>query len=131
MDIVELAGRLHEFADLGHVFGLHPALDHVAGGDPATDDKILADTRAHLVDGIEQEACPVLERAAILIGPFVFQRREKGGEQVTMGAVQFDPVETGLLCPLGGVGELVFDDMDLIDLERAGNDRRFFGRRYL
>ena len=87
MDVVELAGGLQEFTYLGYVFGLHPTVDHVATGDPATDDEILADALANFVDGIEQETRPVLERPAILIGSLVFQWREKGGEQITVSAV--------------------------------------------
>jgi len=44
---------------------------------------------------LEREAHPVFERAAVLVGAAVGERRDEGRQQVAVGAVQFEEVEPG------------------------------------
>ena len=51
--------------------------------------------RPHRGEDLQREAQPVGERAAILVRAAIGQRREEAGQQVAMGAVQFQHVEAG------------------------------------
>ena len=53
--------------------------------------------RAHRVEDLEREAHAVLERAAVLVGAQVGERREEAREQVAVRHVQLEQVEAGLV----------------------------------
>ena len=56
---------------------------------------------AHRLDHLEREPHPALERAAVLVGPPVGQRREELVQQVAVRGVQLDDVEAGGRAPAG------------------------------
>ena len=52
------------------------------------------------LEHLEPEARAVLERAAVLVGALVVERRQELGQQVAVAAVDVDDVEAGLARPL-------------------------------
>ena len=74
-----------------------PACQSVA--EMRTRDRLLrGPRRAHRVEHLEREAHAVLERAAVLVGAPVRERREEARQQVAVRHVQLEQVEAG---PLG------------------------------
>ncbi len=51
---------------------------------------------AHRVEDLEREAQPVLQRAAVLVGALVGDRRQERRQQVAVRGVQLEQVEAGL-----------------------------------
>src|SRR5262249_25853692 len=62
---------------------------------------------------IEQEASAVLQGTAVFIPAVVDSRTQKLSEQVSVGGVEFDPVEPRLAGPPGAVGEVLDEFLDL------------------
>ena len=63
----------------------------------------------------------VLERAAVLVGALVAQRREELVQQVAVGGVDLDHPEAGVPGALGRVDEGVDDAVDARGVERLGH----------
>ncbi len=68
-----------------------------AEGREADADAVRTPDRGHRLDHLEQQACPVLDRAAILVGTPVRAGLQELFDQIAVGGVDFDAVETGLL----------------------------------
>ncbi len=83
--------------------------------------------RDHRVGDLEHQPRPVLDRAAIFVGPDVRTVLEELVEQITVGAVDLDAVEAGEPGVLGALAVLLDDAGDLVDLERPGRDERLLG----
>ena len=68
----------------------------VGGRDPHAHRPVRGPHRPHRGEDLQREAQPVLERAAVLVGAPVGQRRDERRQQVAVRAVQFEQVEAGV-----------------------------------
>ena len=74
---------------------------------------------------LERQPRAVRDAAAVGVGALVRAVAQELVQQVAVGAVQLDAVETGGLRILGALAELLDDAADLAGLERArGRDLR-------
>ena len=78
-------------------------------------------------DDLQDEPHAAEEAAAEAVVPLVDVGAHELGDQVAVGAVQFDAVEARLLHAPGAFGELLDQFVDLLDRHRA--DRLALGRR--
>jgi hypothetical protein len=73
---------------------------------------------AHLftdgLDDLVQEAVAVAQRAAVIVLAVVDAGAEELGEEIAVGSVQLDAVETRLARPAGALGEHVDQVLDLV-----------------
>ena len=72
---------------------------------------------AHRLGDRHDEAHPVVERAAPVVGALVGERREELVEQVAVGAVDLDEVEAGARGALGGGGPGADEALDAVLVE--------------
>jgi translation initiation factor 1 (eIF-1/SUI1) len=70
------------------------------------------------VDHAQQQACPVLQRPAVLVVAHVRQRGEELVQQVSVSGVDLDHLEAGLDGTCGGGGEVGDDPIDLLGIHR-------------
>ena len=101
------AGRLEQARNRNCIVGRDPAFDPVMGRDAHADRLVLRPYCAHGSENFQRKAAAVFQRAAILIGAMIGQRRDETRQQVTVCAVQLQPVESGLgrlLCRLHEIG---------------------------
>ena len=113
-----------------HIAFLFPRNDIVAV-DRAEFDlqmEIAADARADRTDHFQQEARAVLQRSAVFVGAIIDPGREKLREQVTVGRMQLDAVETGFARPPGAVGK---SGHEVLDLRLAGGAAEKTVQRFL
>src|SRR3546814_11578469 len=71
------------------------------------------------VDHLQQQARPVFNGAAVLIVPLVYAVLKELIDQVTVGRMHFDAVETGLAGVLRGSGKIVHDARTFLDMQSA------------
>src|SRR3546814_7001011 len=71
------------------------------------------------VDHLQQQARPVFNGAAVLIVPLVYAVLKDLIDQVTVGRMHFDAVETGLAGVLRGSGKIVPDARNFLDMQSA------------
>ena len=67
--------------------------------------KSRADARADRLDDLDDEARAVLERPAVFVGAIVDRRAQELRDEVAVGAVQLDAVESRLARPPRALGE--------------------------
>ena len=106
------------FQTLGELDGLFdrvPAGLVVGAAQTHTDRVVGTDLGFDLLDDLEQEAHPVLERPAIPVGPLVAVWREEVGDEVAVAGMDLHHVEPGRLGPLGRLAEGLDDLLDLVD----------------
>ena len=84
------------------VVGGQPALAPVAAGDARAERQAARHHRAHRARDRKRKAQAVLERAAILVGALVGDRRHEAVRQIAVRHVQFDLVEADAQAPLRG-----------------------------
>lgn len=98
--------------DLSGLISSEAALGVVGGRDPHEHGDVGAGGFTHCVDDAQQQAGPVLQRPAVLVGAQIRQRREELVQQVTMRAVHLEHVEAGVQGATGSCGEAVDDALD-------------------
>ncbi len=81
------------------------------------------------VDHLQDQPRPVLQRAAVLVGALVAVGRQELMQQVAIGGMDFDEVETGAAGALHGLAVLRDDTGDLLRGQRARLAGRRVGRR--
>ena len=81
----------------------------VGGGDADEEGQVLGPRGADGADDFEREADAVFEAAAVFVGAVVGEGREELVEQIAVGGVDFDEVESGGEGAMGG-GDEVGDD---------------------
>ncbi len=95
-------------------------VEQLAIGRDANTDAVSTDSGAGGIDHFEDEAQAILQVArAVLIGAVVDQWVEELLQQVTIGAVNFHAVETGVDRILRGLGEILDDSRHFFGGERA------------
>ena len=102
----------------------------IGGADLHLQVEIGADLLANRANDIENEASAVLERAAVVVLSVVDRGAQELRDQVAVGAVQLDAVETGLAGAPRAVGEILRDlgDLRLVHLLALESvDRIAFG----
>ena len=99
--------------------------------EPVADDVVGPHGLADGADALAREPEPVLQRAAVVVGPRIRVRRDEGVMQVAVGGVELNVVESRLLCPHRGGGELLTDLGDPADaqLNRSLTEQRLRDRR--
>ena len=109
-----------------------PSLPEFLAGDPAEQRVVVADQFLALADDLHQETQPPVEIAPVGILPLVREGGEELLDQVKVGTVKTDGIETGLHRPLGRPGEFVLEFHDLVHGQLPGDrkprDRRGNGR---
>src|SRR3546814_7179785 len=68
---------------------------------------------------LQQQARPVFNGASVLIVPLVYAVLKELIDQVTVGHMHFDAVETGLAGVLRGSGKIVHDARNFLDMQSA------------
>ena len=100
------------------VFHPHP-LPRIPGGDPESD-SILANDLGDGFHDLKWEPGTVLARSTVLVGPLVRNILEELVREVSVGEVELDSVESGLVDSLvGGVGVPLDVGFDLFDRHRT------------
>ncbi|MNO56840.1 hypothetical protein D3C76_473620 [compost metagenome] len=89
-------------------------LDPVGGRHPNEQRQLRRPDLAHRFGDLQGEAYAVFEATAVLVAALVAQRREKLMQQVTMGGMDLDHLETGLQRPLGRGDEGIDDGLDVV-----------------
>ncbi|MCY1506190.1 hypothetical protein D9M68_404290 [compost metagenome] len=114
-DLVQQPGR-GQVGRLGRV--VHRALQ---GGErrQAHADAVFADHRGHRLGDFAEEAQAVGQRAAVPVGAVVGLGIDELVDQVAVGAMQFDPVETGVQRIARGLGVVADDAVDLLHAQCA------------
>ena len=110
-DVDQVGAVLDEHArDLDRVLRLHAVRpDPVMRRDAHRHRPLVRPHLAYRTQDFEREAHAVLERAAILVGAPVGERRDERRHQVAVRVVQFQPVEADARGALGRTYELVAD----------------------
>ena len=77
--------RAQLLGDERDVLDRQPALDPVGGGQADEERLVGRPGRTHGVRGLDQQARPVLQRPAVLVGALVGQRREELVQMFELG----------------------------------------------
>ena len=85
--------RFQRLRELDGLFQVPTAFDPVGGGQTHGHRAIRRECRTHRIEHLEREAHAVLERAAVLIGALVRQRRQELMQKIPVRAVKLDEVE--------------------------------------
>ena len=80
--------------------------------------ELAADLGADRLDHVEQEAGAIGERAAVLVGAVVDAGAQELREQIAVGGVQLDPVESGFARAPGAARERPDRMIDLLQAHR-------------
>jgi len=99
--------------------------------DPHRHGAVATDSSAHLLERLEPEARPILERAAVRVGAAVAERREELHRQVAVGAVHVDDVEASIARAESRGNVRVLDAHDVVEVELARRRHREEVRREL
>ena len=102
-------------------------LDAETNGDRA----VVANRSAHILQRLEPEARAVLERAAVLVGAAVVERRQKLERQVAMPAVDVDDVEPCVARKPCGLHPVAPHTVDVFLLHRLRHAQRLVVAREL
>jgi len=92
--------------------------DPIAGRDADEERKVRGPGGADCVDDLEEKACAVLEAASVRVGALIGEGREKLVEQIAVGGVDFNEVETGSEGAFRGTAEGLDDGIDAGLIER-------------
>jgi len=101
VDVVDPAVGLEVPGDAHGVLDVQPTGDEVAQADAYTDDEVRPDASADLLDHLARETKAVLERAAVLVGSLVVERREELMQEVAVRNVHLGAVEAAFARELG------------------------------
>src|SRR5215831_6081762 len=82
--------------------------------------KIRADLTADGAHDLQNEPRSVFCGAAIIVGAVVDAGTQELGDQVTVCAMQLDPIELGVPSPASALGELLDHLVDLINRHGLG-----------
>jgi hypothetical protein len=88
--------------------------------------------RAHGLRYFEWETRALVGRSAVLIGAVIGERREKFVQQIAVGAMDFNPIETAAIGTARGVDKLIANAREALVVELFGNlpaRGECFGRR--
>ncbi|MNS51282.1 hypothetical protein D3C72_839520 [compost metagenome] len=102
---------------------LRVGLENIVGGGnggKADAGAARANLFRHRIDNFQQEAGAVFDRAAILIRALVGAGFQELLDQVAIGGMDFDAVETGLQSRACAAAVILEDEADIVDGERAG-----------
>ena len=120
-EAVNIAGFVKQLADLCDIVAVAAAVHEVAAADAQGDGIVGADCRAHAFKSLNHETAAVFERAAILVGAVVGQRREELAIQITGVGFDLDAVKAGLLCDDRSLCLPVNEFLDLLNGELLGH----------
>ena len=73
------------------------------------------------VDDLNQEPGTAGQVTTILVGSLVGGAGEEVGDEIGVGAVNFDAVEAGLACPARGTSEALHDGANFVPVQLAGH----------
>src|ERR1700757_4605286 len=77
---------------------------------------IGAPHRAHRLEQFEEQSCSILDRSAVAVSALIGAALKKLIDQITVGCVKFDSVESGRLGVVGGGAEFFDDYRDFVGL---------------
>ncbi|MDT4878976.1 hypothetical protein FQZ97_1146140 [compost metagenome] len=107
----DLVENLHEF----HAFSVgEAAFLEVRSIELDADWELRSYCLPNRSDHVQQEAGTVFQASAPLVGALIGKRTQELGDQVAMGRVERDTIETGFLNLLGSEGELVDGVLDFL-----------------
>src|SRR5690606_7487982 len=88
-DVDQVAARfLEQLRDLDRLRAVHATRLPVHGADAHGHRLLVRPRRTQRAEHLEREAQAILQRAAVLVGAVVGERRDEAGEQVAVRAVQ-------------------------------------------
>ena len=96
------------------------ALDPVGGRDAHPDRLARRDRLAHRLEAFQRKPHPVGERAAVLVGALVGERRQELVQQVAVRPVQLEPVDAEGQRPPRRGDEAVADPLQALGIEGVG-----------
>ena len=119
--IVEVARVLQPARDLGRLVELQAVGDELVGAEPEAEGHAGADGFADGRGELQREARPVLEAAAVLVGPEVGRRRNELGDEEAVRAVNLNAVHAGAL-HVDGAADPPFDELADLGLAHLMGD---------
>ena len=127
---VELAGRRQPPGDRQPLLPAQTLVPGLVRHHADADDVVGSDRGTNGVDHLEGRPHPIVQRAAVGVGPPVGRRRPESIEEVAVG-LDLDPVEAGLLAAGGGGGVGADDpgDVPVLGLLRERPVGRLADRR--
>src|SRR5207244_13170255 len=100
-------------------FGLVQAVRmELVAAHPDPHHEVVADHAPDLLEDLHAEPKPVLEAAAIAIGPLVGPGRPELVDQVLVGSRDLGAVQTRFLATAHCLAEVAHDPLDILDLHR-------------
>ena len=114
------AGFDGQFGGADAVVGLDAARGpELLGVEARPDREVVAGAQLRGFEHLAEQACAVLDRAAVLVVAPVPLARQKPGEKIAMGAVNLDGVEPSRSGADDRVAELLGDRSDLVGGHRV------------
>ena len=90
-----------------------------ADGRDANTDTVGAPLFTHRINHFQHQASAIFHAAAVLVSTMVGRRGKELVQQVTVGGVQFDKIESGIAGVTYRLTEIINDPWDLVGFERA------------
>ena len=113
LDEIEVVG-FEAGAELFGFFGVEPALLELDTVDFDTDDERFREAGVDAFGNFHDNAGTVRERAAVFVGSFISGFGKELGEEVAVGAVEFDAVVAGCVEIFCCMGESFDDILDVL-----------------
>ena len=98
-------------AEVNDVLGVD---SEAVGREPDSDLEARAAGLADSFEDFHEESGAILGVSAVGVFALVFTRAEKGADDIAVGAVDFDSIESGFLRSLGGLNEVVSELVDFL-----------------
>ena len=99
------AARFQRTRKFNRLLDIPAAFDPIRAGDAHRHRPLRGEYRAHRLEHLKREAQPVLEAAAIFVGPHVGQRRQELVQQIAVRTVELDRSEIEPSSPDRRIGE--------------------------
>ena len=121
VDVIDLTGCFDDLRDLHGFIDGGAAVDEFVAADAHAECEAITDDTTNGMHDVDQEARPVLQRAAIVVGALVGGGRQESTHDGRVAALQFDAVEAALGAMLGHQRIASNDLVDLSERHGLGN----------
>ena len=100
------------FTKFNTIFECPAAINPIGAGNAHHQRRFIRKSGADGFDEFMMEACAVLEGAAVFVGSLVAEGAQELVEEVSVGGVEFDNLESGFHCAVCCIDELLDEGMD-------------------